>query len=70
MNDSDSPANPALTALAAAGFPLDTLSEEQVVVLGSLSPQELDLLVDLKTRLDELEPEVQAHTNIAGGALF
>ena len=67
MNDPD---NPALAALAAAGFPLDTLSEEQVVVLGSLSPQELDLLVDLKTRLDELEPEVQAHTNIAGGALF
>jgi len=67
MNDPD---NPALTALAAAGFPLDTLSEEQVVVLGSLSEQELNLLVDLKTKLDELEPEVQAHTNIAGGALF
>ncbi|MBS2538970.1 hypothetical protein KGQ20_40110 [Catenulispora sp. NF23] len=67
MNDFD---NPTLSALTAAGFPLDTLSEEQVAVLGSLSGPELELLVDLKARLDELEPEVQAHSNIAGGALF
>ena len=67
MNDFD---NPALAVLAAAGFPLETLNDEQVAVLGSLSAQELELLVELKAKLDEFEPEVQAHTNIAGGALF
>ncbi|WP_228555940.1 aroma-sacti cluster domain-containing protein [Catenulispora pinisilvae] len=67
MNDFD---NPTLAVLEAAGFPLATLSEEQVMVLGSLTGPELDLLVDLKAKLDEVEPEVQAHGNIAGGALF
>lgn len=67
MSDVD---NPSLAVLAAAGFPLETLSEEQVAVLGALSGPELDLLVDLKARLDEVEPDVQAHTLIAGGAMF
>ncbi|MFF7633034.1 aroma-sacti cluster domain-containing protein [Kitasatospora sp. NPDC008050] len=59
-----------IEALAAAGFPVDTFTEEQLGVFGALSEEELALLVDLKARLDEVEPEVQAHANIAGGALF
>jgi hypothetical protein len=59
-----------LTRLAAAGIPVDWLSEEQRAVLLELSPAELDLLLDIKARLDDVAPEVQAHSEIAGGALF
>jgi hypothetical protein len=54
----------------AAGIPVDWLSEEQRAVLLELSPAELELLLDIKSRLDEVAPEVQAHSEIAGGALF
>ncbi|MBT1184082.1 hypothetical protein HET69_08660 [Streptomyces sp. CJ_13] len=56
--------------LAAAGFELDALSEEQYEVLRALSPEELALLVDIRGRLDAAAPEVQAHADVAGGALF
>jgi hypothetical protein len=59
-----------LGRLAAAGIPVDWLSEEQRAVLLELSPAELELLLDIKSRLDEVAPEVQAHSEIAGGALF
>lgn len=59
-----------LDRLRAAGFPVDALSEEQLRVLGSLSPHELAVLEDIKHRLDEVEPDVRAHGDIAGGALF
>ncbi|MBP0458738.1 aroma-sacti cluster domain-containing protein [Streptomyces montanisoli] len=62
--------NPVLDRLAAAGLPLDALSAEQRDVLGSMSEEEVVLLLGLKARLDEVEPEVQAHTSLAGGALF
>jgi len=39
-------------------------------VFRTLSPEELTLLIDIKARLDEVEPDVQAHANVAGGALF
>jgi hypothetical protein len=39
-------------------------------VLSELTPEELAVLLDIKSRLDAVEPEVQAHGEIAGGALF
>ncbi|MET9913373.1 aroma-sacti cluster domain-containing protein [Streptomyces sp. NPDC006476] len=59
-----------LDRLHRAGFAIDALTEEQQEVLGALTPQELAVLVDIKGRLDEVGPEVQAHSEIAGGALF
>ncbi|MCX4993672.1 aroma-sacti cluster domain-containing protein [Streptomyces sp. NBC_00568] len=59
-----------LETLEAAGFPISALPDEQQEVLRSLTPEEVALLVDIKGRLDEAEPEVQAHTVVAGGALF
>ncbi|RLL69329.1 aroma-sacti cluster domain-containing protein [Streptomyces sp. Z26] len=59
-----------LHALEDAGFPLHSLSPEQRAVLQGLSAEELTLLLGLKERLDAAEPEVQAHGEIAGGALF
>jgi hypothetical protein len=61
----------ALDRLRAAGFSVDALTEEQLEVLSELSPHELDVLEDIKGRLDAVEPEVRAHGGeIAGGALF
>ncbi|UED88452.1 hypothetical protein K4G22_13590 [Streptomyces profundus] len=57
-------------ALAEAGFNFDALSDEQHAVLRTLTPEELSLLIDIKVRLDEAAPEVQAHAEVAGGALF
>lgn len=59
-----------LERLAAAGLPLDELGEEQREVLAALSPAEAELLLSLKSRLDAVGPEVQAHASLAGGALF
>ncbi|MCS0636713.1 hypothetical protein NX801_13795 [Streptomyces sp. LP05-1] len=59
-----------LAALYAAGFAVDLLTEEQRQVLTGLTEEELALLLDIKDRLDAVGPEVQAHGEIAGGALF
>ncbi|WP_258050320.1 aroma-sacti cluster domain-containing protein [Streptomyces finlayi] len=59
-----------MEALADAGFEVDALSEEQHEVLGALTREELALLVDIRGRLDAAAPEVQAHADVAGGALF
>ncbi|WP_062209186.1 aroma-sacti cluster domain-containing protein [Streptomyces sp. NBRC 109706] len=64
------PSGPTLDDLAAAGVDFDLLSDEQRAVLGSLTSEELSLLIDIKVRLDEAAPEVQAHADVAGGALF
>ncbi|MFE3475822.1 MULTISPECIES: aroma-sacti cluster domain-containing protein [unclassified Streptomyces] len=69
--DASTPDTPSLEAtLHAAGFPVDLLTDEQRLVLGELTPEELTLLLDVKSRLDAVGPEVQAHGEIAGGALF
>ncbi|HEV2888225.1 MAG TPA: aroma-sacti cluster domain-containing protein [Jatrophihabitans sp.] len=65
-----SPQNDQLTALAAAGFPIDSITQEQRAVYSSLSEDEVTLLIDLRARLDAVEPEVQAHTDIAGSGMF
>ncbi|GGO99998.1 aroma-sacti cluster domain-containing protein [Wenjunlia tyrosinilytica] len=60
----------ALDKLRAAGFELEMLSDEQHEVLRDLTEDELALLLDIKGRLADVAPEVQAHSDIAGGALF
>lgn len=59
-----------LRALEQAGFPVWAFTGEQCAVFAGLTPQELELILDLKARLDAVEPEVQAHTVVAGAALF
>ncbi|MGP3636566.1 aroma-sacti cluster domain-containing protein [Streptomyces sp. 24-1644] len=64
------PPEPTVEALVAAGFDVSALSEEQHEVLRALTVEELALLVDIRGRLDAAAPEVQAHADVAGGALF
>jgi len=59
-----------LVVLEAHGLDLAGLTDEQRQVLRDLSTEELELVLDLKSRLDEAGAEVQAHSEIAGGALF
>jgi hypothetical protein len=59
-----------LRALAEAGFPVDSFTDEQLAVFAGLSAGEVELIVDIKSRLDAVEPEVQAHAAVAGAALF
>ncbi len=56
--------------LTAAGFDLSLLADEQREVLYDLTDEEFDLLADIKSRMDEAAPEVQAHAEIAGATLF
>ncbi|MCA6091838.1 hypothetical protein LE181_06620 [Streptomyces sp. SCA3-4] len=60
----------ALGALEAAGFPVTAFTDEQREVFARLTAGEVTLLADLRSRLDAVEPEVQAHNVIAGAALF
>ena len=64
------PQNHQLSVLAAAGFPIDAITPEQRAVFSSLSEDEVSLLIDLRARLDAAEPEVLAHTDVAGGGMF
>jgi hypothetical protein len=66
MNEPD--AN--LRALEHAGFPVTAFTDEQRQVFARLSSPELELILDIKSRLDAVEPEVQAHAAVAGAALF
>ncbi|MET8945804.1 aroma-sacti cluster domain-containing protein [Streptomyces sp. NPDC004542] len=66
----DHDAEHVLRALEEAGFPVHAFTGQQRAVFGALSPDELELVLDLKARLDAVEPEVQAHTVVAGAALF
>lgn len=59
-----------LEVLATNGFAVDRLTPQQRQVLSDLTDEELDLLVGIKNRLDEVGPEVVAHSEIAGAALF
>jgi hypothetical protein len=59
-----------LDALEAHGFAVSQLPVEQQDVLRDLTPDELALLVQIKARLDEVGPDVMAHSEIAGAALF
>lgn len=60
-----------LRALELAGFPVTTFTEEQRDVFSRLTPAELEIMIDIKGRLDAVEPEVQAHSvTPAGAAMF
>jgi hypothetical protein len=59
-----------LRALEQAGFPVTAFTDEQRRVFARLSAPELGLILDIKSRLDAVEPEVQAHAAVAGAALF
>jgi len=59
-----------LAVLEANGFAVDLLTDDQRHVLDALTQEELALLLEIKARLDEVGPDVQAHSEIAGGALF
>jgi len=64
------PPSHTLADLEARGFPIGALTSEQREVLLALTAEEFALLVDIKARLDEVGPEVQAHGEVAGAALF
>jgi len=59
-----------LDELQAYGLDVRRLPVEQQDVLRALTPAELALLVEIRSRLDEVTPDVQAHSEIAGAALF
>jgi hypothetical protein len=59
-----------LEELEAHGFEVRRLPAEQQDVLRDLTSEELALLVDIKARLDAAGPEVEAHSEVAGAALF
>jgi hypothetical protein len=59
-----------LDELEAHGLDVRRLPVEQQDVLRALTPAELSLLVEIRARLDEVGPDVQAHSEIAGAALF
>jgi hypothetical protein len=56
--------------LETLGLDVRALPVEQQNVLRDLSAEEVALLVDIRNRLDAVAPEVQAHSEIAGAALF
>jgi hypothetical protein len=59
-----------LEDLEAHGLDAHRLPVEQQEVLRALTPAELALLVEIRARLDEVGPDVEAHSEIAGAALF
>jgi hypothetical protein len=56
--------------LEAHGIAVAGLTAAQQELLRNLTDEELALLADIRARLAELGPEVQAHSEIAGAALF
>lgn len=60
-----------LERLESAGIHLAALSEEQRQVLAGLSAEEIDVLVDVKMRLDDAEGDVEGHHfGDSGGAYW
>lgn len=65
MNDDE-----ALDRLREAGFAIDGLEEEQTDVLRDLSEEEVDMLIDVRTRLVESGADTEAHAAKTIGGLF
>jgi hypothetical protein len=65
-----------LERLSAAGFDLTQFDDEQLELLACLSADELTVLLDIRERLGEVQPEVEAHgvgmdtAMTVGGLLF
>jgi hypothetical protein len=65
------PGGDPLDALDRAGFPVAGMGEEQRAVLAALTPAETEVLLEIKQRLDDSEPEVHAHeAGLIGGLFF
>lgn len=58
--------------LREAGFDLAQFTDEQLELLAALSEDELSVLLDIKERIGDIVPEVQAHgvPMTIGGLLF
>jgi hypothetical protein len=73
MSDSDGRRARSLERLRDAGFDLSLFSAEQVELLGMLSDEEVSVLLDIKERIGDPQPDVLAHDDIQltlGGMLF
>ncbi|MEV7008496.1 aroma-sacti cluster domain-containing protein [Streptosporangium sp. NPDC051022] len=57
-----------LHELTTAGIDLTFVGAEQREIIGSLSEEEVTLLISIQRQLQENDPEVEAH--IVGGLLF
>jgi len=60
-----------LKRLREAGFDLSLFDDEQIDLLTSLSEDEVSVLLDIKDRIGDVHPEVEAHGPLTiGGLLF
>jgi hypothetical protein len=72
MSDTGDTPDP-LERLRESGFDLGTFSDDQLELLASLSEGEMTVLLDIKERLGDVVPEVEAHAAMPmtiGGLLF
>lgn len=63
MNDSAEAVLDTQAALQSAGVDLSALPDQEREVIANLSPEELQILIDLRERLDLDGDEVQAFAN-------
>jgi hypothetical protein len=73
MSDSDDRRPTSLLRLSDAGFDLSLFSDEQVELLSMLSDEEVSVLLDIKERIGDPQPDVLAHDDTQltiGGLLF
>jgi hypothetical protein len=73
MSDSNGRRARSLERLRDAGFDLSLFSAEQVELLSMLSDEEISVLLDIKERIGDPEPDVLAHDDTQltlGGMLF
>jgi hypothetical protein len=73
MTDCDDRRARSLQRLRDAGFDLSLFSPEQVELLSTLSEEEVSVLLDIRERIGDPQPDVLAHdaTQLTlGGMLF
>jgi hypothetical protein len=56
--------------LAAAGIDVAGLSEKQREVLASLATEEIDVLIGIQHRLDDVDGDVEGHGMESGGVYW
>jgi hypothetical protein len=59
-----------LDRLREAGIPVDRMPPAQRAAMAALTPEEADVLISLKERLEQAEPDVVAHAEWAGGVVW
>jgi hypothetical protein len=73
VSDCDDRRAATLQRLRDAGFDLGLFSDEQVELLSLLSDEEVSVLLDIKERIGDPQPDVVAHDDTQltlGGMLF